>query len=101
MVAIPLNSTHYGGLLEANTHVFFGMMESHATYEFLKTKGRPFIISRSHTFGSNRYAFHWTGDNLSNFTFLRLSIGGHFMMNMWGMQMVGSDICGFGGNATE
>ena len=77
------------------------MMEAYATHQFLKSKGRPFIITRSHTFGSNRYAAHWTGDNLSNFTFLRLSISGHFMMNMWGMQFVGSDICGFGGNATE
>lgn len=101
MVAIPLNASHYGNRREADHHAFFGMMESHATYQFLKTKGRPFIISRSHTLGSNRFAFHWTGDNLSNFTFLRLSIGGQFMMNMMGMQMVGSDICGFGGNATE
>jgi len=101
MVNIPLNATHYGNLLEAHTHAFFGMMESHATFEYLKTKGRPFILSRSHTLGSNRYAAHWTGDNFSNFTFLRLSIAGTFMQNMMGMQMVGSDICGFGGNVTE
>ena len=77
------------------------MMESYNTFEYLKTRGRPFILSRSHTLGSNRWAAHWTGDNYSNFTFLRLSIGGHFMQNIMGMQMVGSDICGFGGNTTE
>lgn len=77
------------------------MMEAHATFEFLKGKGRPFILSRSHTFGSNGYAAHWTGDNYSNFTFLRMSISSNFMNGLWGMQMVGSDICGFGGNATE
>jgi len=75
-------------------------MESYNTYEFLKTKGRPFIVSRSHTLGSSRYAAHWTGDNYANFTFLRLSISSNFMVGLWGMQMVGSDICGFGGNAT-
>jgi alpha-glucosidase (family GH31 glycosyl hydrolase) len=102
MVNIPLNASHHGQRLEAFTHVFFGLMESYSTYEYLKGKGRrPFILSRSHTLGSSRYAAHWTGDNKSNFTFLKLSIGGTFMQNMLGMQMVGSDICGFGGNATE
>jgi len=66
----------------------------------LKDKSRPFILSLSTTFGSNRYAFHWSGDNIANFTFLKNSIITNFMMGIWGIQMVGSDICGFGGNAT-
>lgn len=99
--AIPLNATHYGNLLEANVHTFFGFMETYATHEFLKKRGRPFIISRSNTLGSNKYGFHWTGDNYANYEFLRTSISSNFMFNLWGIQMVGSDICGFGGNATD
>lgn len=66
----------------------------------MKTIRKPFLISRSTTFGSNRYGFHWTGDNYANFTFLKNSIFSNFMFGMWGVQMVGSDICGFGGNTT-
>ena len=79
------------------------MMQAYDTYDYLKKngEGRPFIITRSNTLGSNRYAFHWTGDNLSNFTWLKLSIGSNFMNGLWGFQMVGSDICGFGRNATD
>jgi alpha-glucosidase len=69
---------------------------------FLKGKGlRPFIITRSSTLGSNKYGFHWTGDNYANFDFLRSSISDNFFNQMWGFQMVGPDICGFGGNTTE
>ena len=71
------------------------------TKMFLEKYERPFIITRSSTLGSNQYAFHWTGDNYANFEFLKLSIASNFMFSMWGMQMVGSDICGFGGNTTE
>lgn len=69
---------------------------------FLKSKNlRPFIITRSSTLGSNKYGFHWTGDNYANFDFLRSSIADNFLNQMWGFQMVGPDICGFGGNTTE
>ena len=69
---------------------------------FLKSKNlRPFIITRSSTLGSNKYGFHWTGDNYANFDFLRGSIADNFLNQMWGFQMVGPDICGFGGNTTE
>jgi alpha-glucosidase len=61
---------------------------------------RPFLLSRSTTFGSNRFGFHWTGDNYANFTFLKNSITSNFMFGLWGVQMIGSDICGFGGNTT-
>lgn len=98
---IPLNSSHFGVLTEANVHAFFGLMHLYNTYEFLKTKGKlPFIITRSNTLGSNRFGFHWTGDNVANFTYLRLSISSNFMFGLWGIHMVGSDICGFGGNTT-
>lgn len=77
-------------------------MHTYNTYEFLKGIGKkPFIITRSTTLGSNRYGFHWTGDNFANFTYLKMSIVSNFLFNVMGIQMVGSDICGFGGNTTE
>lgn len=77
-------------------------MQTYATNLFLKSKNlRPFIISRSSTLGSNKYGFHWTGDNYANFDFLKGSIADNFLNGLWGFQMVGPDICGFGGNTTE
>ena len=47
-------------------------METYATNSFLKSKNlRPFIISRSSTLGSNKYGFHWTGDNYASWDFLK------------------------------
>lgn len=61
---------------------------------------RPFIITRSTTFGSNKYGFHWTGDNSAQWSFLKGSNADNFNSQMFGMHMVGADICGYGGNTT-
>jgi len=99
---IGLNATHYGGLKEADVHAFAAMLETEATAGFLKRKGlRPFIISRASTLGSNHYGFHWTGDNGASWDFLKGSIADNFNNQLWGIQMVGPDICGFAGNTTE
>lgn len=50
--------------------------------------------------GSGRYTAHWLGDNHSNWRDLKLSISGVIQMNMFGVPLVGADICGFGGNTT-
>jgi alpha-glucosidase len=69
---------------------------------FFKSKGvRPFIITRSSTVGTSRYGFHWTGDNFADWSFLRESIPHILNCQMFGFQMVGADICGFGGDASE
>jgi alpha-glucosidase (family GH31 glycosyl hydrolase) len=83
-------------------HAFTGFLETFTTYLILKSKNnRPFVLSRSSTLGTNKFGFHWTGDNYANFDFLKSSITDNFINNMWGVTMVGADICGFGGNTTE
>lgn len=62
---------------------------------------RPFINTRSSTIGTNKYGFHSTGNNNANFKFLKNSITDILLNQMWGFQMVGSDICGYSGNTTE
>lgn len=63
--------------------------------------GRAFIISRSSSVGSGHFAGHWTGDNVANWDFLRLSINGNFLFQIFGTQIVGADICGFYRDTTE
>ena len=99
---ISLNATHYGGLAEADVHAYSAFLETYATNSFLQSKNlKPFIITRSSTFGSSKYGFHWTGDNYASWEFLKGSIADNLNSQFLGFQMVGPDICGFGGNTTE
>jgi alpha-glucosidase (family GH31 glycosyl hydrolase) len=59
------------------------------------------VITRASTLGSNKFTFHWTGDNHATWKFLKFSMSNNFMFQFWGIHMVGADICGFGGNTTE
>lgn len=102
--AICLNAIHSNGFIEYNTHNFNGFLEGKATYDYLQKRlkhDQPFILSRSTVPGSGKYVIHWTGDNLSKFKWLKLSIAGLVNFNIFGIPNVGADICGFTGNTTE
>ena len=76
------------------------MTESIATRKALLdiNKGkRPFVLSRSTFSGSGAYAAHWLGDNTASAEDLYYSIPGILNFQMFGIPMVGADICGFGG----
>ena len=84
-------------LKEYNVHSLFSLMESRATFNFFieKLNKRPFIISRSSFVGSGMFASKTLGDNSSTWEYLRLSIPGIYNFQLFGIPMVGSDICGF------
>jgi lysosomal alpha-glucosidase len=48
-----------------------------------------------------RYATHWLGDNYSTFESMRQSIPGMLAMGLFGVSMVGADICGFAGETSK
>ena len=86
---------------EFNTHSIWSLYEAKATYEFqaetLKT--RPFVLTRSNFPGSGMYASKKLGDNHSSWNDLIYSIGGIYSFQLFGMPLVGADICGVIGNS--
>lgn len=100
--AISLDATHYGGVTELDAHSTFGYMEVKATSQwFAGQNERPFIVSRSTIPGSGAYGSAWLGDNFSTLDYMTYSVPGIMNMNMFGISLVGPDICGFNGHSTD
>lgn len=100
---IDMDCNHHGGLLEYNTNNLFGFMESIATKQALENmlNKRSFVLSRSTFPGQGHHAAHWLGDNYSTWSSLMESISGILNMNLFGIPLVGADICGFNGDTNE
>ncbi|KAL9325054.1 hypothetical protein ACSQ67_005699 [Phaseolus vulgaris] len=100
---IATSAYHYNGVLEYDAHSLYGFAQSAATHKGLQgLQGkRPFILSRSTYVGSGKYAAHWTGDNQGTWENLKYSISTMLNFGIFGVPMVGSDICGFYPQPTE
>ncbi|KAM6344905.1 lysosomal alpha-glucosidase isoform 2-T2 [Alca torda] len=90
-------SSHY------NLHSLYGLTEAIASHNaLLRVRGkRPFVISRSTFAGHGRYAGHWTGDVSSDWEQLYYSVPEVLLFNLFGVPLVGADICGFTGDTSE
>lgn len=105
---MPDSNLHKGGGdLPADIHVryhnVYGMMMVKASREGIMDVNpdkRPFILSRSNFLGGHRYAATWTGDNISKWKHLKMSIPMSLNLSLSGQPFNGPDIGGFGGNAT-
>ncbi|GBL98291.1 Lysosomal alpha-glucosidase [Araneus ventricosus] len=98
---ICMTAKHYS-TLHYNEHNLMAFREAIATNEALKNirKKRPFIISRASFAGQGRESGHWNGDISSTWSDMRNTIPSLLNFNLFGMSMIGSDICGFAGNTT-
>ncbi|KAL0327711.1 UNVERIFIED_CONTAM: Alpha-glucosidase 2 [Sesamum angustifolium] len=89
------NHSHY--------HNVYGMLMVRSTYEGMKLSNeqkRPIVLTRAGFVGSQRYAATWTGDNLSTWEHLHMSISMVVQLGLSGQPLSGPDIGGFAGNAT-
>ncbi len=70
---------------------------------FLKARPdeRPFLLSRSGFIGSSKNAAIWTGDNLSNYFYLKITIPTSVNLSLSGIPFNGPDIGGFGGSVSD
>nr|XP_004558392.2 lysosomal alpha-glucosidase [Maylandia zebra] len=86
-----------------NLHNLYGLTEAYATHSALLKirRKRPFVLSRSSFPGIGRFSGVWTGDVRSDWEQLRFSIPAVLQFSLFGVPLVGADICGFGGNTTE
>lgn len=81
-------------------HNLYGHDEAKATYdafEEFKPNTRPFVLTRDMYAGSQRYAALWTGDNVSQWDHLQMSIPMNTNVGLSGVPFVGNDIGGFAG----
>lgn len=85
-------------VLHTEYHNLYGHDEAEATYNgALKNKPntRPFVLTRDMYAGTQRYAALWTGDNVSNWEHLQMSIPMNANVGLSGVPFVGNDIGGF------
>ena len=99
--SISENALIYGNNTVYDIKPLLSFYQNKITYIFLENnlEIRPFILSRSTTLGTGKYAFHWLGDNYSSYSNIKNSISGIFNFNIFGIPFSGADICGFMLNA--
>lgn len=90
-------SSHY------NLHSLYGHSEAIATksaLDSIKGNKRSIVISRSTYPSTGVHSGHWLGDNNAQWIDTYYSIPGILNFNLFGIPLVGADICGFNGNTT-
>lgn len=84
-------------------HNVYGMLMVRATRDGIQAaqpERRPFVLTRANFIGGQRYAATWTGDNASDWKYLKWSIPMSINLGLSGQPFSGPDIGGFGGKAT-
>ncbi|XP_054162742.1 lysosomal alpha-glucosidase-like [Oppia nitens] len=99
-MTLCMTAKHHIGV-HYDVHNLYGIYMAIATDIALKSvrQKRSFVISRATSPGQGRYSGHWDGDTDTTYKELAWTIPSIMNMNMFGIPLVGGDICGFLGNA--
>lgn len=86
----------------AKMHNVFGHNMAKASYQGVKKYSgkRPYIITRAAYAGTQKYSTIWTGDNQSLWSHLQMMIPQLCNLGMSGFSFAGTDLGGFGADAT-
>ena len=101
---VAMSSYAYGNVSSYDAHNLYGLTEQIATNAALtaaRGNKRPFLLSRSSFPSTGRHSAKWTGDNYASWDDLKSSVISVLDFNLFGVPMVGADICGFLGNTNE
>lgn len=83
-----------------NQYAHFMAKASRKAFDKLDSNARPFLLTRSAFTGTQRYSAVWTGDNVSNWQHLRMSIPCTLNLGLSGVAFNGPDVGGFMGHTT-
>uniref|UniRef100_U5EKN8 Glucosidase II subunit alpha n=1 Tax=Corethrella appendiculata TaxID=1370023 RepID=U5EKN8_9DIPT len=101
-VTMLKDNLHFGGWEHRDIHNLYGHMHIMSSFDGLTRRAagklRPFILTRSHFAGSQRFAAVWTGDNTADWGHLRASIKMCLSLSVAGISFCGADVGGFFGN---
>ncbi|CCH43501.1 alpha 1,3-glucosidase [Wickerhamomyces ciferrii] len=100
----PKDLITYGDWEIRSDHNVYGLTFHEATYESLTKRfvnKRPFILTRAYYSGSQRTASMWTGDNMSKWEYLKISLPMILTSNVVNMPFAGADVGGFFGNPSK
>nr|ANF89437.1 truncated sucrase-isomaltase [Desmodus rotundus] len=100
---ICMDAVQYWGK-QYDVHSLYGYSMAIATEKAVEKvfpNKRSFILTRSTFAGSGRHAAHWLGDNTAAWEQMEWSITGVLEFGLFGMPLIGADICGFVVDTTE
>ncbi|XP_008070613.1 sucrase-isomaltase, intestinal [Carlito syrichta] len=100
---ICMDAVQYWGK-QYDVHSLYGYSMSIATEIAIQKvfpNKRSFILTRSTFAGTGSHAAHWLGDNTASWEQMEWSITGMLEFSLFGMPLIGADICGFVAETTE
>eukprot|EP00099_Drosophila_melanogaster_P024123 NP_652145.1 glucosidase 2 alpha subunit, isoform B [Drosophila melanogaster] len=100
-ITAPKDLIHYGNWEHRDVHNLYGHMHLMGSFAGLQQRDpnqRPFILTRAHFAGSQRYAAIWTGDNFADWSHLQHSVKMCLTEAVAGFSFCGADVGAFFGN---
>ncbi len=105
-MTMPEDNIHRGGGglpqdVHLRYHNVYGMLMVMATREGMQLASpekRPFVLTRANFLGGQRYAATWTGDNVSSWDHLKMSIPMSLNLGLSGQPFSGPDVGGYVGS---